>query len=149
MRGLLRFQEHVEQDEVPNLNNTREQNKSRDFLSNSFFLFFFIRIKLSKCLLGDSLLDQSDANRIKRNTFWRSIIKNVPLRAFFYFILCCCPPSLFKYLPFSPIFLLLLLLLLLRKETCYWYWIVVPQLRCGDTYQALLPPPHCCSCLAF
>ena len=30
---------------------------------------------MSKCLLGDSLFDQSDANQIKRKKDWRSIIK--------------------------------------------------------------------------
>ena len=61
---------HVELDELPNLNSTKEQWTSRRI---RFFSFF--ANQMSKGLLGDLVFDQSDANQIKRKKYWRSIIK--------------------------------------------------------------------------
>ena len=77
LRGLLRLHvPHVELDKPPRLNDTKsETSPRRNLVEFVFFLFYADR--KSKCLLGDSLFDQSDANQIKGKKDWRGIIKKV------------------------------------------------------------------------
>ena len=64
---------HVELDKLPNLNNTKSKTSPKIVLVVFVFVFVLSNRK-SKCLLGDPLFDQPDANQIKRRKYWRSIV---------------------------------------------------------------------------
>ena len=67
---------HVELDELLKLNNTKSKIIPKRILDELVFYLFIRMDQVSKCLLGDPLFDQSDANRIKRKKYGRrSIMK--------------------------------------------------------------------------
>ena len=76
LRGLLRNQEHAASSWTNSPNRmARESKISTNRLVVEVVFFPFDSNQTSKCLLGDSLFDQSDAIEIKRKKYWRSIIK--------------------------------------------------------------------------
>ena len=71
---------HVELEDLSDLNNTKSKiSPTRSHTYRIRFLRFNSK-QTSKCLMGDSLFDQSDANEISRKRDGRSILKKNAVR---------------------------------------------------------------------